>query len=748
MSLEQPAFSFDQANPPTPTRTPTSPSFDASFQTPKFESSFYDPRVTWDTADPSCSPSLLRTPKPISFETPQPDKVRDFHGPLQGGQASYVQAPNGDAAVPATPKAQSRTTAQSPGIGYTPNFGNNAEASKDSPLTLDTSTSFRSAGSIQTPPPTTTSATKQKARKKKVQEAQPTAKAARPAKAPRPAAEKRMSVPLAPRPPEHNGGSASRAEERQVPQQLASLDFSPDVLGYNLGGPATAPAYPQQKLFWDSEINTEPNIDFSHDMNNPFDAFAVNSNQNFDVSRLPSDTFLDFTTEDVTPVASFAQQHTGNVQYQPHERPRSTGNGYNGVDPSLLFSSPSRLAEPKPGPSAQSRVLTEESLQPYAYQVQEAKREKSYGGISKSRKRRKPSVDSPAVTAALETLRGEDDRRPTVRRSMTDSFIPGGNRASSSSRPGSMHGRSSPLKRMRESSRRPTPKPSVSLSIDEFGRARLVGAAPNASNNDAMDVDDDSADESNPSSASGFEDPDDMITSFAPRLPKLGRFNSSASHSQKSSNTSLYSDYQPQLPEPNQRPAPSGSMNPVARRSGGRSLQPLREATSMEEEPDSEAETVMDSEDGGDLNAQVELRKIMQSRNGIRGKRPQHHVHSPHKQQASFAPQNNMFLDNLSPTTMTDPDLATPTSSTSNASDNIRCVCSNPGNDGQMIQCESCRNWLHVPCTGVHPQRLPNLYLCLFCTGATPAVRGGRVRDPSRRNAPASPSGQKAPRFR
>ena len=44
---------------------------------------------------------------------------------------------------------------------------------------------------------------------------------------------------------------------------------------------------------------------------------------------------------------------------------------------------------------------------------------------------------------------------------------------------------------------------------------------------------------------------------------------------------------------------------------------------------------------------------------------------------------------------------------------------------------ESCSQWLHVRCTGLNAQRLPNVYLCLICTGHTPAVRGGRVRDPT-----------------
>ncbi|KAI9721613.1 MAG: hypothetical protein M1828_005103 [Chrysothrix sp. TS-e1954] len=58
------------------------------------------------------------------------------------------------------------------------------------------------------------------------------------------------------------------------------------------------------------------------------------------------------------------------------------------------------------------------------------------------------------------------------------------------------------------------------------------------------------------------------------------------------------------------------------------------------------------------------------------------------------------------------------------------CVCGNtvPNEDQFMVQCESCNNWLHVACLGLNPHRMPSVFVCVFCTGNTPTVRGGRVR--------------------
>lgn len=61
----------------------------------------------------------------------------------------------------------------------------------------------------------------------------------------------------------------------------------------------------------------------------------------------------------------------------------------------------------------------------------------------------------------------------------------------------------------------------------------------------------------------------------------------------------------------------------------------------------------------------------------------------------------------------------------------IRCTCGTQNDNGQfMVQCKSCAQWLHTTCVGLNLHQLPPVYHCVFCTGTTPAVRGGGVREP------------------
>lgn len=102
-----------------------------------------------------------------------------------------------------------------------------------------------------------------------------------------------------------------------------------------------------------------------------------------------------------------------------------------------------------------------------------------------------------------------------------------------------------------------------------------------------------------------------------------------------------------------------------------------------------------------------------------------------------------------SPTTMTDPDLATPiTTRYSNPSNGTRCVCNSMDNGGHlMIRCESCNHWFHTKCVGLERARLPPVYVCMFCA-QTPSHRNS-VRGPlAVGQAPPSPLARKSFQFR
>jgi hypothetical protein len=61
-------------------------------------------------------------------------------------------------------------------------------------------------------------------------------------------------------------------------------------------------------------------------------------------------------------------------------------------------------------------------------------------------------------------------------------------------------------------------------------------------------------------------------------------------------------------------------------------------------------------------------------------------------------------------------------------SESTRCVC-NGTDDGQpMVQCESCKQWLHMGCVGLRSNNIPPVYVCIFCSGQNPVTRGARIR--------------------
>ena len=542
---------------------------------------------------------------------------------------------------------------------------------------------------MQTPPPTTTSATKRQGKKVQIHQVEKQSKGSE---------NRRKSVPLLPRPV--NSGDDGLGMQNS-PSQYANLGFSPDVFGPGFPPPATAPADSQQRDFWEPDSNENMNLDFG-DLSNPFgtprqgglDPFVSNHPSVSNSQSTMTESFLDFGNDD-TPMASFTQANLGSETSQPSNLQNPT-RSMHGVDPSLLFSSPGKISDAIHGSLLPGTSINQESLQPYAYQVQEARREKTYSGISKPKKRRKPSVDSPAVKAALETLREDADRRPTVRRSMTDSIVSRYGQESGSSRTSSAHGRSSPLKRIHES-RKPSQKvkhrTSVALTIDENGRARAEARVINDSGKeapeDAMEVDSVSASSETESDSSSGSSNDEMVTSFAAPHPgpKMGRFSSSNSHSQKSSYTSYYSsasygDGQPSLPEIKQRPASVSMSN--SRTNGLHTLKPRQKGVRIPQDPESEAETVLDS-DADDDNAQSQLRKVMKVHRTGSAPQPKHHLYSPlGVSTAVFG--NDHAMSSISPTTVTDPDLPTPSSIHSNQSDNIRCLCHSNIDEGQMIQ--------------------------------------------------------------
>ena len=573
--------------------------------------------MTWNTSDLSgASPNLLRTPKPPSFGSNNVTNSGDLDFLAN---AQHLLATPDFSALPigssfdGAPKEENSQTITQPA------------------LSLDTTVGSQSSGNIQTPPPTTTSATKRQGKKAQVIQSSKDTDS--------PSSSRRKSVPILPKPT--SSGNLGAIATEASPGDLG-LDFSPADFGW---APATAPAYPQQKLFWETEDDGSMNLDMQNvsfgNTRSGLEAF-VSTHPSVSTSQRTITDDYGFG-EDHTPLASFASA-VDNFDEQLNQSLQA-------VNPSVLYSSS----------DLNDNVTTEDAaLQPYAHQLQEARRERAYGGIAKLKKRRKPSVDSPAVRAAMEQLR-EDAPRPALQRSMTDTALSRTAQDIGSSRTSSAHGRSSPVKAVRAAlkQQKRQHRTSIALTIDEHGRARAESRArPNQE--EAMDIDSES--ESSYTASSVDEMGAEMVASFSrPSGPKLGQFGKPSNHSQKSSTASFYS---------------TASHYDLQ---GGQSGMATSNAQKAILEDESEAETVLNSEDDEDF-AQSELRKTMQGRQ----QRPTtHHLYSPQGASTAFFP--NTDFANLSPSTIPDPELPSYSNNSPGHSE-IRCLCSSAMDDGNMIQ--------------------------------------------------------------
>jgi hypothetical protein len=90
-----------------------------------------------------------------------------------------------------------------------------------------------------------------------------------------------------------------------------------------------------------------------------------------------------------------------------------------------------------------------------------------------------------------------------------------------------------------------------------------------------------------------------------------------------------------------------------------------------------------EGDDSGD--ATRELRKVMENRKKaqMKTRNPRHHRYVSDSTPRGIQYVNYSSSTNISPTTVTDPDGATPSSSKSGTT---RCVCNNPESEGFMIQ--------------------------------------------------------------
>jgi hypothetical protein len=491
------------------------------------------------------------------------------------------------------------------------------------------------------------------------------------------------------------------------PNMFPSLQFSPDMFSHSPFGPATAPIYPQQRLFWDP--NTVPTMEVPSGLPAYQDPFALSQAEFSDsfastATMIPSfDPGLHLPASqpyDLPPVSRpvMTSYIDGAAFPAPfHTSPRAPPPRED--NPSLFLSSPARRfgnADSHP-PNVSVAVAREKPA--YHHQIEESRREKE------AKRARKADARHPSVTrSVMEALRRPvspiKDLRPGLKRSLTHSgvgarqphlrqqshvsFLDNVSVASGSSNR-SRNGRISPLRpqsgNVDRSSNlsRNSKRTSVTLSIDEHGVAKtVITKVPD----DGMDLDEASSDSDVSSrddsdfaalrsqqASFAFDEEEDTNTPYVARNGLQGHSKSS-SHSTMASNNSNW-----QSSRTSSTTSGFNARNPSAR--GTVQRKPVRPASEV---------SMLDIQAG---DAQRALRAIIQDRSRSASANDDS-VGSQHSVQFNSSPpvQHNQFSNfNASPTTITDPDLATPSTDRESYSSNgsTRCVCNSSYSDPNTV---------------------------------------------------------------
>lgn len=705
--------------PLTPAKTPPSDAFELT--SPKsitFESSFHDPRVTWDTANPcSSSPQEITTPK--SEANGDIEERRNRLKPdLDAELASHVHHLSPHPHLPLPPVEPARQLSSSPGPGSVKRTCLDAsEVDNSSRATQPTAVGNPTA--VRTPD-----------RKADEGHTQRTIIASMADQRNR-----RMSASNASRmgPPETPGRRVLAS-----PQLFPSLQFSPDLFQTPMAGPATATTFPQNRLFWDSISNPEdlhyqdpfgpPHADLvspftpspvpSHgfqpaDSVSSTHAYDLPSSQNTQVLTVPISPSIDDT--------GFPAPFTASPRV-PVPAPE---------DPSMFLSSPARRFAPAIQPVNAFGSSSRPELQAYHHQIQESKREEELERAKKTNNKRssnakssknslKRPVSPPSISNShpgmkrSSTHSGIGDSHPHQRRQSQVSFADSVSIFDDRTRL-SRGGRSSPLKHTSATAYQTSNRhllshrTSLSFTIDKDGRAKTVITRVPDRPRSRMDHDQESSgSETDSVDAADFEIARSQNTSFAfPEREDQNRHidrlrYESKSHSKSSSYSSTI-DSAASAPTSSRTSSAIGGFRPKPRLPGDQyakpvmDAQPRRNFTPSHSQAPHDDETILGTEEeSGD--AQDALRAILKDRprsfsgNMAHFPPPSNHLNNAFEQFNSSPPiphhhHSGYGVFDASPTTLTDPDLASPsTDRGSHASNNsTRCICKSTTPDGQLM---------------------------------------------------------------
>jgi hypothetical protein len=520
------------------------------------------------------------------------------------------------------------------------------------------------------------------------------------------------------------------------PHLFSNIQGSPDPFQLPAGSSAS-PFFPQHRLFWDQDSElTTGTLGLSDPYSDPFGPATPSGLAGFNPDSVESQSFqmgqfaMMQTPSGIEELGSEELRYpTGSVQpvdATPNPSSFSTSPRIPTIrdeDPAMFLSSPARrFGFPESALSPNHAQV--QTRQPYHYQTEESKREKASKELkrAKSLNKRKASLREESTTS-LPQSRGA---RPVVKRSSTHSGItpllqgrqqsfPSATLSSGGIRKTPSKGRSSPVK-----TQLPFAPPgsvplqshiqSLVLKIGKDGRAKtemkVVSQSPNRLAGTALEMDVDGSSTESESDSSGQPDypfalsqnPSFNFPESTPKRPGLVRAHStSRPHSKSSSYSSTVASSHSGRHSPwtsssrgsGRRSHVALQQEPWMGQSRRHSINPLSGHSRGQSTTDSEV-TVDDYV--GD--AQHALKKVLKGRN--RQSRQETSGYAPRSAASSHAlaplPSSppgfgrKFEFDDTSPTTITDPDVATPvTDRQSNPSNATRCVCNSMDNGGHLM---------------------------------------------------------------
>ncbi|KAK7526212.1 uncharacterized protein IWZ02DRAFT_212995 [Phyllosticta citriasiana] len=736
---------------PSPSSTPKSATFSQSLcytpRTDAFQSHFFD---AWSTPRTNVQQTPTRTPllpRSGTIERPLSCNTTSQHMENPGFHVNhYSSTPN----LPLPPVDPSRRLASSPAPLISP-----------TDTRSETSNIFSSSGheimgtpQIQTPPPTRDPSSS-RSRTFDVRNF--------PFNTPSAMLPQRDSAPAT---------STGVLGQRPGPPLFPNLQLSLETNRYGNAVATRAPVPPQPRFIWDQSTSTEVAPFGVSSSDDPF-GFNPSHSQNLFAFQGPG------TTSDANRIDSSSLDVSGDSWTNTPPLPMTTSaelqkvtggaastsclddpfvTTTTGVDPNMLFSFAgdslfSSPLPPQPTTNAGQR-------QPYEQQNLEAEREKrlAQGKVSQH------PYESSNPFSENETA------KPGLQRSNTHSGLVGRSASADGRRPllNEPPRRNSPLKRGNQTSltailEHAATRPKTRLVVDQHGNARTETVRGEGSPRRSVDhrarysglwEDDSDSDrgnnQHNPSQHKTLQG-----TSMSRRNSGKSRVGSFLSRSQttKTLRSSSIGSFTGELSRRLGRlstettPIKLGSFEDL-RRDG------MCQGEGLGENMRNDGKFLPEGRNSEDDDAQDALKRMleetkMKRQDSVNSKAQVLEAHNERwkastdmcKRDRSSGPLFDPFGDDLSltPTSATASGSSTifsPTTDVSGISDSAtRCVCNSTEWDGQlMVQCESCNRWQHARCMGLplQAESLPSVYICVFCTGNTPVVRGGRIRDPFR----------------